>query len=483
MMAALLVLMLAAASADASALDGRVVEDHTGAPLASVEVRVSKLGATGLIADLETDNEGRFRVADLAAGEYGMEVSKANYVDASVRVRVAGDAKGTEVRLVRCGVVDGRVLDQQGNPLVEAYVYAMPKTALGGRLRENVRVDDRGHYRLHNLAPGQYVVAVSYGASALAVGSKESATVLPGTGSGVLFYPDSVQPRVFTISGGEEFRDVDFTVQPVALYSVTGKVEIALNRGAFWLALASLDQPSISAAVALTNPDGSFHFEGIPPGAYHLFASGPSTARGMGGGILGEEPLFARTRVDVSGQNVEGISMSPQKGRTAAFMLRPPIGACPTTAHLTLTSLEDWATFTERSTEVNFSQPAVVDKLAPGRYRLDVKFAGVACFGAAGATLDLTAGSSSRPGMLAALSAGVVRGHITGSATTALLEAVATIDAGQPMRIAFPDAEGKFVFDGLRPGRYTLATRPASAVVDVVVAGGDAINVELTEKP
>ena len=45
----------------AAALDGRVVEDHSGNPVASVEVRVLRNGAPGVVAELETDGDGHFK--------------------------------------------------------------------------------------------------------------------------------------------------------------------------------------------------------------------------------------------------------------------------------------------------------------------------------------------------------------------------------------------------------------------------------------
>jgi hypothetical protein len=41
----------------------------------------------------------------------------------------------------------------------------------------------------------------------------------------------------------------------------------------------------------------------------------------------------------------------------------------------------------------------------------------------------------------------------------ALVAADAEISA-QPLQVVFPDAEGKFTFGGLRPGRYRIVTQP-----------------------
>ena len=45
-----------------------------------------KLGAPGLAADLETDGEGRFLAPELDPGEYRIEISRPNYVSATLRL-------------------------------------------------------------------------------------------------------------------------------------------------------------------------------------------------------------------------------------------------------------------------------------------------------------------------------------------------------------------------------------------------------------
>src|SRR5215471_20979118 len=135
----------------AGTLDGRVVEDHTGNPLASVELRVHKIGQRTLAAHLETNTNGAFHAENLPDGEYRIEATKTNYVGATLRLGAA--STGLMIRLVRCGVITGQVLDGQGQPILGASVYVMPKPANGAPPRpmnsSYTRVDERGRYRLH----------------------------------------------------------------------------------------------------------------------------------------------------------------------------------------------------------------------------------------------------------------------------------------------------------------------------------------------
>ena len=110
----------------------------------------------------------------------------------------------------------------------------MTKPAESAVLRPTTNVistDERGQYRIVGLPPGQYGVAVSYDATT------------KGAGAGTLFYPNNQRPRLFTISGGEEFAGTDFAILPTALYTITGKVERRSPAGKVELSLASADQP------------------------------------------------------------------------------------------------------------------------------------------------------------------------------------------------------------------------------------------------
>jgi 5-hydroxyisourate hydrolase-like protein (transthyretin family) len=489
-----------ARSLPAETISGRVLEDHSGAPLASADVRVFRVGAHEAAADLETDAAGRFGASDLPPGEYRVEVSKRNYIGATTLVRAGGSPL---VRLVRCGVMAGQIGDQHGQPVTGAHVFAMPFG--GASVTAHAEADEKGKYRLNNLPPGRYAVAVTYGASTMAVGSSGSAAVLPEVGSGVLFYPDNTQPRPFTVAGGEEYRNVDFAVTPGALSSVSGKVDKASANGRFWLALTPIGQPALAAAVTQAEPDGSFHFEGIPVGSYNLFAAGPANARSTQGAILGPEPLFARVRVDISGQTIEGLSPGVESGRSVDFALRAAHAGgsktCPASAQVRLTSLEDWAVAFEYAAEVG-PQGTRIDRLAPARYRIDVENLGDRCYAAASQILDLTRERGSEPVEVLVTPAGEIRGLLTGAAADVgyavvlLPSAPGTDDA---IRVAFPDHEFRFGFAGLRPGPYRIAAHDTgedakvrwvpnlAQMIEIRVPGGVPTDVELPaprlEKP
>lgn len=466
--------------AAAQGIQGRVEEDHSGSQVASVEVRVRRSGAARLVADVETDAGGQFRLPRFPAGEYTFEFLKTNYIPTTLRFKESVPAE-LRVRLVRCGSISGRVLDREGKPVRGAVVYSMPKPTDGAPLRpvDNLpvgsysQVDRNGEYRLFYLAPGEYAVAAAYGASSMVLGMTGSAPVTPGVGSGVAVYPDSARPQFLTIAGGEDHRNIDLNLPPATFFTVSGKVEtpagVVSSQGArFWLTLVSLQQPSLAAAATTTDEKGAFRFEGIAAGSYHLLVSGPSSARNSRGAVLPAQPWFGRRRLDVVASNVEDVVVTPQRGSTVSFLLRAPAdakSACPATAQLTLTSLEDWGANLERTTAVNSAKPQSLDDLPPARYSARVENLGELCYQESNVTVDLSAAGSEAV-VVPIGAAGAIRGKLVGAArgsdfSVALLSANAS-DGERPVRVAVPEADGRFTFEGLRPGSYYISARPAA---------------------
>jgi 5-hydroxyisourate hydrolase-like protein (transthyretin family) len=102
-------------------LRASVVEDHSGRPVISAELQIARRGASQLVADIESDADGRFEPVDLEDGEYLITISKSNYIETSMRVRPESLRQPIEVRLVRCGTVVVRVADPSGVPVATPY--------------------------------------------------------------------------------------------------------------------------------------------------------------------------------------------------------------------------------------------------------------------------------------------------------------------------------------------------------------------------
>lgn len=190
---AVLVAGLAAAGLDAQpsqhgSIMGRI-EDSAGNPvrhavvtlsggLAQISLTVSMARALeGGPRRVLTDAEGRFVFADLAAGEYTVDASKAGYLPGAYgRRRHGGGSQtltlaqnerrvGVRITMWEFVAITGTVVDEAGEPVVGVQVTAQRQGYIGTRPRlaaaaATAVTDDRGVYRIDGLPPGGYVLCV-----------------------------------------------------------------------------------------------------------------------------------------------------------------------------------------------------------------------------------------------------------------------------------------------------------------------------------
>ena len=502
MRTALALIAIASGPACAATLEGRILEDRGGEAVPSASVRMTTPGLQGLAADLETDGQGRFEAPGLPAGDYRIEVARPNYLKASIRLRLSAAGSNTSIRLIHCASLAGQVTDRDGLPVPSATIFAMPKPAGGKPLQRDfttghyARVDQLGNYRLYDLPPGEYLLALSYGSSSVTFGSSGGVPAPSLPGSGVVFYPDNSRPQVFDLAAGDERRNVNFSVAPAALYSIKGTVTMPDPKQSFWAVLTPLDQPSIAVAVASFRRAGEFRLEGIPPGSYQLTAFGPANGFGWRGAVFGDtDPLFARVRVDVGGQNIEGLTLAPEKGKPIRFVLRLGSGAssvCPASADLALTQVEDLATMTDRTLALKTGQEATVPFLAPEHYSMALTGLGENCVLTSDPVFD--AAQPPDPVVLTLGPAGAIRGKLDAGGQPVSNYIIVLLPADAPdlanaVLATVPDAQAQFAFTGLKPGKYRIAAQRAASgskwlggadqALELEVHPGSAVQIDL----
>src|SRR5262249_21705805 len=197
-----------------AAISGKVTIE--GVPVAGVPVLLLKsdgpIAAT--VARGTTDADGNYRVADIPAGQYKVDAfAPAFYYPSSeffgargrpISLRDGETADGIDFKLVRGGVITGRVSDSSGKPVVEEDLEAVKIDENGQDspmpYREEFRTDDRGVYRLYGLEPGRYLVSIGRRSGAFMAGG-------PHRFYELTFHPGVTERRSAAIvelsSGGE----------------------------------------------------------------------------------------------------------------------------------------------------------------------------------------------------------------------------------------------------------------------------------------
>src|SRR5712692_10600292 len=315
-------------------LEGTVVDAVSGKPIrkAAIVVRQERTLDFGYVA--LTDEAGHFELTGLPAGSWVGQVQRDGYVTLGsfeggstpkeLRWRIAPGAvfKDLTFRLTPTGVITGRVLDTDGEPVAGASVALTPQDAKQARGPVVYgQTNDLGEYRLYNVAPGKYLVAATYEpylhgvVTRLARRPGKSGQAPPPDDYVTTYYPstlDAAQATTVPVSRGSPVHGIEIRLQRASVVRVRGKV-LASGEALSPITILHLSEVQNGSRLgrrpltAMAWPDGTFEFDGVRPGRYLLQCDS---------GIIDKEGLRGKQRVEVGYEDVEGIQLTlspPQK--------------------------------------------------------------------------------------------------------------------------------------------------------------------------
>jgi len=431
-------------------IEGVVLENASGRPVARAQVTLERVEGVGESRSVLSDSRGRFAFRSLPAGAYLLSARRSGYATARYGQR-KWDGAGAplvleqaaqffaELRLQRLGAITGQVTDENGLGLAGHAVYAYRAGERPLRMVAAANADDRGIYRLAGLAPGLYYVRT--GARQLEDGRGLLPTFYGQTTS-------AAEARLVEVALDRETGRIDIEPLPGKLGRLAGRVV----GGRATVTLYSETGPrEIQAQL-----DGSFVFDELAPGPYQLLAlttEGEKRAAwqklylGEGEAVTTLEPAALPTLrvecVEKSGRRVEAA-------RTAVFLVReePATAAAVTVRGGETVSLEPG--------EYRVAVSAPLDHYV-AYVRMPRTATGPARFEApAGAVLEMTVILGSRPGTITGRVVDDDGKAVAGAPVylrPADPETQRLMDGGRSMRC---DQQGEFRFHGLAPGRYRL---------------------------
>jgi len=177
--------LLIAASAHAAVVEGVVLDEETGSPLArSVVTLVPLPGTSAGIVSIRAGDRGSFAILSVRPGWYVLRTSRKGFATTeagSLRsgrpgmpFEIADDSQSTflQVRMQRLGALTGSVLDENnvGIPDWPVIVYSARKPIQ--RIAQ-IKTDDGGIFRIGELETGSYIVRSGEGAL------EDNTTLLP----------------------------------------------------------------------------------------------------------------------------------------------------------------------------------------------------------------------------------------------------------------------------------------------------------------
>lgn len=261
-----------------------------------------------------SDAQGQYSLEGLPPGGYSVVASRLGYVTqqygengfsgSGVRVDIGKgqSVKRVDLRLARAGAVTGRIVDESGEPVVDASASLMREELVRGHRRLTVvgvggasnRTDDLGQFRLFGVRPGSYYVSVN----------ASSRNVVAGDTAGYprTYFPNASDPGKAQLVDVEAGRDTiaNVSIRPVSVFHVAGRVTTS-NGGVpvsgsirFFQPENESDGPGLAEHVTIVplQQGGTFAVDGIAAGRYILVAtvavnaSSPASSRILEIGIV-----------------------------------------------------------------------------------------------------------------------------------------------------------------------------------------------------
>lgn len=312
-------------------ISGRILT-VSGAPIprASVEIRTTM--PTG-VQDLRNstrvnaDDEGNFAADGVPPGTYYVIAQKPGFVNEYYGSRTVGatgaplvlkegqTVSNIVIKMTPQSVISGTVTNPDGDPVEGTTVtllritYAQVRKGLS--LVSSSRTNDRGEFRVANVAPGRYYLTA--GASEFeAFVDKPTEKNQAAERLVTTYHPSALTvptAKLIEVSAGADLSNTNIRMRREKTYTIRATA-VDQNGGPIPNAALVIQDKSgtstssIAQVVApLRSADGKFEFSGLLPGNYTIFAPNPPSIPDRNG-FPPPPPLKGRVEIDIVTQDV-----------------------------------------------------------------------------------------------------------------------------------------------------------------------------------
>ncbi|MGH9674487.1 MAG: carboxypeptidase regulatory-like domain-containing protein, partial [Bryobacteraceae bacterium] len=469
-------------------LEGKVVHATTGEPIRKTQISLMMMNETSRrVYSAASDPQGKYKIEKIEPGRYTLAASRPGFVRQTYGARSntqpggnltlapAQKMTGADFKMTPQGVILGRVVDEDGDPVQYSMVQVSRAQIQGGQRRMvmagSAMTNDIGEFRVANLPAGRFYIS--------ATGSRNEAAMLSHMtvsqpaeeqGYATVYYPgvtDVAGAAPIEIQPGSEIRGMDIRLVKQRVLRVRGKIIGGTRQPAMVLLMPKTGDvfSMVNRNMSSTRPDGEFEIRNVTPGSYILSAQSADPSGRS----------YARMPIEVGESHVENLVLTLQPSFSVQGRLRyegtPPAQSAP--IRLMARSLDDRMGFGSASAMVKedgaFTLANVVaDKLQlsafglpPGAYLKSVRLGEQEVLEQG---LDMSGGPTAAAlDVLVSMNAGQVTGAVTNDKSEPVSGAVILLAPDEKRaKLEFlykqitTDQSGAFAIQGVAPGDYTV---------------------------
>lgn len=261
-------------NAEKGTVEGSVVDASTGQPIERALVMFEQ-------ASQFTGPDGRFVFQTTEARRYGSVAAVRPGYERGRDTAMPNQARQSlTVKLKRYAAITGKVLNEDGEPVLGLRVQAYRRTIESGRAKLSTSsfwtTDDLGSFRLAEMPAGQYLVRV-IGRRGSFIYLGEPGARIAGSSEAYIaqYYPGVVEQsaaQVLKLEPGQVMQ-LEFTVPSRPAFSIRGRILNHVPYQPVTLELSRQGELPMGNRVAVNSANGEFEMFDVPSGQFELSAT------------------------------------------------------------------------------------------------------------------------------------------------------------------------------------------------------------------
>ena len=322
-------------------IEGKIVNANTGeaVPKAMVTMRLATPSRTNMgpppAFTTTSGADGRFAMKDIEPGSYRLTVTRNGFVMAeygsrgpmragtTLKLEPAQKMTAVDFKLTPHGVIAGRIVDEDGEPLAHVQVAPMRYMFRQGRRQLSpvggASTDDRGDFRIFGIAPGRYFISANYTPRMFYDSTQDRSAAGPSDESYLpTYFPGSTDPAAasaFDVGPGQQISGIEMRLSKAKSARLRGRVvNMTGVRAQAIMVNISLREPAgyyFGNRSIAQGPENRFEFRGLAPGAYMVSAVVPD----------GQTMHSVRQPVDIGSEHIDNFVLTVNPGAQMSGVL------------------------------------------------------------------------------------------------------------------------------------------------------------------